>query len=66
MTEDILSLANFLVDFGKSVMGSFPHPSQARQGFHLCDSRTFPTAPPNPVRDSLSVAVGDAAAPTTP
>ena len=29
-------------------------------------TKTFPTAPPNPVRGSLSVAVGDAAAPTTP
>lgn len=40
--------------------------SKARQGFPLCDARTFPNTPPNPVRGSLSAAVGDAAAPTTP
>ena len=48
MTEDILSLTNVLVDFGRAAMGSFPYPSQARQGFHLCSARTFPAAPPEP------------------
>ena len=66
MTEEGFGLADVGVDFGRAVMGSFPYPSQARQGFHICSARTFPTAPPNPVRGSLSVAVGDAAAPTTP
>ena len=45
MTEEGFGLADVVVDFGKSVMGSFPYPSQARQGFHLCSTRTFPTAP---------------------
>ena len=49
MTEDILSLTNVLVDFGRAVMGSFPYPSQARQGFHICSTRTFPTAPRTPL-----------------
>ena len=66
MTEKGFGLADVVVDFGRAVMGSFLHPFQARQGFHICSARTFPTAPPNPVRGSLSVAVGDAAAPTTP
>lgn len=48
MTEDILSLTNVLVDFGRAVMGSFPYPSQARQGFHLCSAWTFPNTPPEP------------------
>ena len=66
VTEEGFGLADVVVDFGKAVMGSFPYPSKARQGFHLCSARTLPTAPPNPVRGSPSVAVGDAAAPTTP
>ena len=33
----------------EAVMGSFPYPSKARQGFHLYSARTFPTAPRTPL-----------------
>ena len=49
MTEEGFGLADLLVNFGKSVMGSFPYPSQARQGFHICSARTFPTVPRTPL-----------------
>jgi len=64
--EEGFGIADVVVDFGKTATGSFPHPAQARLGFHICSAWTFPNTPPNPVRGSLSVAVDDAAAPTTP
>ena len=38
VTEEGFGLADVVVDFGKSVMGSFPYPSKARQCFHLCSA----------------------------
>ena len=49
MDEDGFGFADVVVDFGRAAMGSFPYPSQARQGFHLCSARTFPTAPRTPL-----------------
>ncbi len=30
----------------EAVIGLFLHPTQARQGFHICSTRTFPTMRP--------------------
>ena len=49
MTEEGFGLADVVVDFGKAAIGLFLHPTQARQGFHICSTRTFPTAPRTPL-----------------
>ncbi|MBR4647829.1 MAG: hypothetical protein IKO75_12015 [Bacteroidales bacterium] len=49
VTEEGFGLADVVVDFGKAAIGLFLHPTQARQGFHICSTRTFPTAPRTPL-----------------